>query len=113
MRYYRFIDSSVRSLPLIFAAAMFLGMQTLPVRADVPKSLLPAFGEEGKEFSTKAKDGNVVHGWLPTDWTDNSEWAPVSATYTKLTDSPDKAAGAVRIKVEKVEEGGQLQLTTY
>ena len=38
---------------------------------------------------------------------------PVCATYTKLTDSADKAAGAVRIKIEKVEDGGQLQLTTY
>lgn len=113
MRTSRFIDSSVRSFQVILAAAMLLGVQTMPTLADVPKSLLPTFGDEGKEFTTKAKDGNVVKGWLPTDWTDNSEWAPVSATYTKLTDSPDKAAGAVRIKVEKVEEGGQLQLTTY
>ena len=81
--------------------------------ADAPKSLLPVFGNEGAEFTTKAKDGHVTKGWLPTDWKDNSEWAPVSATYSKLTDSPDKAAGAVRIKIEKVEEGGQLQLTTY
>ena len=32
--------------------------------------------------------------------------------YTKLTDSPNKDAGAVRIKVEKVDDG-QLQLTTF
>jgi hypothetical protein len=81
--------------------------------ADAPKSLLPAFGNEGAEFTTKAKDGHVTKGWLPTDWKDNSEWAPVSATYSKLDDSPDKTAGAVRIKVEKVDEGGLLQLTTY
>lgn len=97
---------------VLTAVALFCGL-TLSVMADVPKSLLPAFGNEGKEFTTKAKDGNTVKGWLPTDWTDNSDWAPVTATYTKLTDSPDKAAGAVQIKVEKVEEGGQLQLTTY
>jgi len=113
MRPSRFFNHSVRSLQVIFAAAILLGIQALPAVADAPKSLLPAFGEEGKEFNVKAKDGNVVHGWLPNDWTDNSDWAPVSATYTKLTDSPDKAASAVRIKVEKVEEGGQLQLTTY
>jgi hypothetical protein len=81
--------------------------------AEPPKSLLPAFGNEGAEFTTKAKDGNVTKGWLPVEWKDNSEWAPVSATYSKLDDSPDKTAGAVRIKVEKVDEGGQLQLTTY
>ena len=81
--------------------------------AEAPKSLLPAFGNEGAEFTTKAKDGHVTKGWLPTDWKDNSEWAPVSATYTKLADSPDKDAGAVRIKIEKVDEGGLLQLTTY
>jgi hypothetical protein len=77
-----------------------------------PKSLLPTFETEGAEFTVKAQSNHVVRGWLPKDWNDNSEWAQVSATYTKLTDSPDKAAGAVRIKVEKVEEG-QLQLTTY
>ena len=54
----------------------------------------------------------MVKGWLPKDWSDNTEWAQVSATYTKLADSPDKAAGAVRIKIEKVDDG-QLQLTTY
>jgi hypothetical protein len=95
------------------AAGALLGAFVLPVMADVPKSLLPAFGTEGKDFTVKAKDGNTVKGWLPTDWTDNTDWAPVTATYTKLTDSPDKAAGAVRIKTEKVDEGGQLQLTTY
>jgi hypothetical protein len=94
------------------AAVLFLGMG-LQVMAQVPKSLLPAFGTEGAEFTTKTKDGNVTKGWLPTDWKDNSEWAPVTATYSKLADSPDKAAGAVRIHVEKVEEGGLLQLTTY
>ncbi len=81
--------------------------------AQAPKSLLPAFGNEGAEFTVKAKDGHVVKGWLPKEWTDNTDWAPVTATYTKLTDSPDKDAGAVRIKVEKVDEGGQLQITTY
>jgi len=103
----------VRVFKTYLAAAVLLCACALPAIADVPKSLLPAFGNDGKEFTVKAKDGNTVHGWLPTDWTDNTDWAPVTATYTKLTDSPDKAAGAVRIKVEKVEEGGQLQLTTY
>lgn len=101
------------SFKSLLGAVILLCSVSAAVLADVPPSLLPAFGNEGKEFTTKAKDGNTVKGWLPTDWTDNSEWAPVTATYTKLTDSPDKAAGAVQIKVEKVEEGGQLQLTTY
>jgi hypothetical protein len=97
----------------VLAAALLLGGLGLSAIAEAPKSLLPAFGNDGAEFTTKAKDGNIVKGWLPTDWKDNSEWAPVTATYTKLTDSPDKSAGAVRIKTEKVDEGGQLQLTTY
>jgi hypothetical protein len=105
--------SPSHSIKVCVAVVGLLCAFALPVMADLPKSLLPVFGNEGKEFTTKAKDGNAVRGWLPTDWTDNSEWAPVSATYTKLTDSPDKAAGAVRIKVEKVEEGGQLQMTTF
>ncbi len=81
--------------------------------AEAPKSLLPTFGNDGVEFTVQARDSHIVKGWLPKDWTDNTDWAPVTATYTKLTDSPDKDAGAVRIKIEKVDEGGQLQLTTY
>jgi hypothetical protein len=80
--------------------------------AETPKSLLPAFGTDGAEFTTKAQSDHVLRGWLPADWKDNTEWASVSATYTKLTDPPAPSVGAVRIKVEKVDEG-QLQLTTY
>jgi carbohydrate binding protein with CBM4/9 domain len=106
-------SSALRSIKSILAVTILLCGQGLSIMAQAPKSLLPAFGNEGAEFTTKAQNNNVVHGWLPNEWKDNSEWAPVSATYTKLTDSPDKATGAVRIKIEKVEEGGQLQLTTY
>jgi hypothetical protein len=95
----------------ILTAAMVLCVFT--AFAQAPKSLLPAFGNDGAEFTSKAKDGHTVKGWLPNEWKDNSEWAPVTAIYTKLTDSPDKNAAAVRIKIEKVDEGGQLQLTTY
>ena len=107
-------SASCRFHPVKFilaAAALFFG-QGAPAIAEPPKSLLPAFGIEGAEFTAKARDNHLTKGWLPTDWKDNTEWAAVSATYTKLTDLPDKAAGAVRIKVEKVEDG-QLQLTTY
>ncbi len=76
------------------------------------ESLLPAFGSAGAEFSVKAKDNNTTKGWLPKDWVDNSEWAAVSATYSKLTDGPKEGVAAVRIKIEKVDEG-QLQLTSW
>ena len=105
-------SSPLRSIKSILATALLLCGQGLSVLAEAPKSLLPAFGNEGAEFTSKAQGSHVVKGWMPTDWKDNTEWASVSATYTKLTDSPDKVAGAVRIKVEKVDEG-QLQLTTY
>jgi hypothetical protein len=77
-------------------AAVLLGGLAMSVRAEAPKkSLLPAFGNEGAEFTIKGQSGHETKGWLPTDWKDNSEWAAVDATYTKLTDSPDKDAGAV------------------
>lgn len=76
------------------------------------ESLLPAFGAAGADFTVKAKDGNQTKGWLPKDWVDNTEWAAVSGTYTKLTDAPKEGVVAVRIKVEKVDEG-QLQLTSW
>ena len=98
---------------LLMAAALLCGHALSAVAADAPRSLLPAFGTDGTDFTTKAANGHIVHGWLPVKWTDNTEWAPVSASYTKLTDSPDKATAAVRIKVEKIDEGGQLQLTSY
>ena len=104
-------SSPLHSIKRILAAALLCGL-SVSVMAEPPKSLLPAFGTEGAEFTAKGQSDHVTKGWLPTDWKDNSEWAQVNATYTKLTDSPDKAAGAVRIKVEKVDDG-QLQLTTF
>jgi len=95
----------------LLATIAFAGI-SFSATAQNPKSLLPTFGTEGKEFTTKAQNGHTLKGWLPTDWTDNSEWTSITATYTKLADSPDKSAGAVRIKIEKVDDG-QLQLTTY
>src|SRR5439155_10061171 len=80
--------------------------------AEETQSLLPAFGPTGAEFTVNAKDGNKTKGWLPKDWADNSEWAAVSAAYTKLNDPPKEGVTAVRIKVEKVDEG-QLQLTSW
>jgi hypothetical protein len=103
-----------------FAPLSMIGLRTAVLLAfmpgalfgQVPKSLLPAFGTAGADFTVKGQNNHVVKGWLPTDWKDNTEWAQVDATYSKLEDSPDKAAGAVRIKVEKVDDG-QLQLTSY
>ena len=112
MKKHPAISASLRSIQGLLCAATLLGSAGLPVMAQAPKSLLPAFGTEGAEFTAKGQSGHVTKGWLPTDWKDNSEWAQVDATYSKLTDSPDKAAGAVRIKVEKVDDG-QLQLTTF
>lgn len=80
--------------------------------AELPPSLLPPFGTEGAEFSAKAQNGHTVRGWLPTGWVDNSEWAPITATYEEMTDRPDDALGGVRIKLEKMDDG-QLQLTSY
>jgi hypothetical protein len=112
MKTPRSAPSPLRSIKSILATGVLLCGLGSSVMAEVPRSLLPAFGNEGAEFTTKAQGSHVVKGWLPADWKDNTEWASVSATYSKLADSPDKAAGAVRIKIEKVDEG-QLQLTTY
>jgi len=95
-------------LPFAAIAAIAFNLSA----ADDATSLLPAFGPTGAEFSINAKDGNKTKGWLPKDWVDNTEWAAVSATYTKLNDPPKGAQAAVRIKVEKVDEG-QLQLTSW
>lgn len=77
-----------------------------------PASLLPAFGAEGREFTAKAQGGKVIKGWLPTGWDDNSDWATLAATYTKLKDGPKEGVTAVRIEVKDLGEG-QLQLTSY
>lgn len=102
-----------RSIKILLALAFLSSSAGMAALAQAPKSLLPIFGNEGVEFTIKAQGTHVTKGWLPNEWKDNSEWAPVTATYSKLADSPDKAVGAVRIKIEQVEEGGQLQLTTY
>ena len=97
----------VRAL-LVPAFVVALGLTAFAAE----ESLLPAFGPAGAEFTVNAKDGNKTTGWLPKDWVDNTEWAAVSATYSKLTDPPKEGVTAVRIKVEKVDEG-QLQLTSW
>ena len=94
----------------LFIAALFA--TSLAAKAEPQKSLLPAFGPEGTEVTVKAKGGHVVHGWLPKDWDDNTEWAPVTATYSKLDESPGKTGVALRIKLEKMDDG-VLQLTSY
>ena len=108
----RFASISLRPLKSFFFAAVLLCGPGLALRAEPTPSLLPAFGPEGAEFTTKAQDAHIVKGWLPTGWKDDSAWAPVSATYTKLADSPDQAAGAVRIKVAKVDDD-YLQFTSF
>ena len=96
--------------PLVFLS--FLLVAGASFAAAQSPSLLPPFAAEGAEFTVTAKDGNKTKGWLPKSWVDNSEWAAVSATYTKLDDPPKSGVTAVRIKVEKVDEG-QLQLTSF
>jgi len=104
---------SVFGLPkVLFSAAVLLGVTNFSAIAEPTESLLPPFGNAGAEFKGKAQSGHDIHGWLPKNWVDNSSWAPVSATYTKLTDSPDKDAAAVRIEIQKVERW-QLQMTTF
>jgi hypothetical protein len=112
MKTIRSVPSSLRSLHFIFAAAFLFAAQTPRVVADQPPSLLPGFGNTGEKFTSRAKDGHAVHGWLPVGWTNNSSWAAVNATYSKLDDSPDKEAGAVRVKIDDVDEG-HLQLTSF
>ena len=80
--------------------------------AEQPASLLPPYVAEGADYAIDAKHGNKAKGWLPKGWVDNSEWAAVSATYSQLKDPPKEGMAAVRIKVEKVDEG-QLQLTSW
>ncbi|MEN9573460.1 MAG: hypothetical protein RL514_1315 [Verrucomicrobiota bacterium] len=75
-------------------------------------SLLPAFGAEGRDFTAKAQGGKAIKGWLPTGWDDNSDWAQLGATYTKLKDGPKEGITAVRVEV-KDHADGQLQLTSY
>ncbi|MCE9611582.1 MAG: hypothetical protein K8R23_15400 [Chthoniobacter sp.] len=99
----------LRSILLVAALLFGLG---LALRAEPAKSLLPSVGNEGADFTAKAQEGHIVKGWLPKGWKDDSAWAPLSATYTKLADSPDPASGAVRIKVEKLDDD-HLQLTTF
>src|SRR4051794_28635059 len=94
-------------LALLLAAGFGVSL-----RAEPGVSKLPAFSGPGYQFNRASKDDHVVKGWLPKDWVDNSKWAAVNATYTKLEDPPEKGVGAVRIEAKNVDSG-QLQLTTF
>jgi hypothetical protein len=99
-------------LKLFVSAIAGIIIASACLAADEAKSLLPAFGPDGTEITTTCKDGNKTTGWIPKGWVDNSEWAPVSATYSKLTDPPKAGVTAIRIKVDKVSDG-QLQFTSW
>ncbi len=101
-------------------ASVFIGTRlflmaamTVAVHARA-ENLLPAFGDEGEDFSHDASDSHKISGWLPKDWVDNSEWAAVSAKYSKLpaADAPKQGVTALRIEVKDVSSG-QLQLTSW
>ena len=102
----------MKLIPSLLTGVVGLLAAAMTVSAAEPKSLVPAFGTAGVEHTLKAKDGNKITGWLPTDWVDNSEWAAITITYTKLTDAPAAGVGAVRIQVVKADEG-QMQLTSW
>lgn len=98
-------------LPHFFVLVFLLAVLAVTAQ-DKPASLLPAFGDAGREFTTKAQGGKAIRGWLPTGWDDNSEWATLAVTYTKLKDGPKEGVTAVRIELKDLGEG-QLQLTSY
>ncbi len=93
-----------------FLALLLVGLSAFA--QDKNASLLPAFGAEGRDFTAKAQGGKAIKGWLPTGWDDNSDWATLSVTYTKLKDGPKEGVTAVRVEV-KDHGDGQLQLTSY
>ncbi len=97
--------------PFLLLLAVLLAALAAPAQ-EKQASLLPAFGDAGREFTAKAQGGKEIKGWLPTDWNDNSEWATVAATYTKLKDGPKEGITAVRIELKDLGDG-QLQLTSY
>lgn len=99
----------IRPHSLLFAT-LLAGFAVLA--QEKPASLLPAFGPEGRDFTAKAQGGKAIKGWLPTGWDDNSEWATLAVTYTKLKDGPKEGVTAVRIELKDLGEG-QLQLTSY
>lgn len=96
----------------MLTVALLLGTLGFFVHAEPPRSRVPVFGKAGWEFNKQAKSSHDIRGWLPQGWLDNSSWAALSATYTKLTDSPDAEVSAVRIKLESLDNG-QLQLTSW
>lgn len=94
----------------LLVAVLFTDLAVLA--QEKPASLLPAFSDAGREFTAKAQGGKAIKGWLPNGWDDNSEWATLAATYTKLKDGPKEGVTAVRIELKDLGEG-QLQLTSY
>jgi hypothetical protein len=96
---------------LLLGAAIFSNFLGA-TRAEQLESLLPPFAGKGYDFKKESKDDHHISGWLPVKWCDNSKWAAVNATFTKLGDSPDKDQAAVRIEVKNVDDG-QLQLTCF
>src|SRR5215208_506795 len=103
MKHLGFARTCRSGLRHILLAALLAGSLT-ELRAE-PVSRVPDFGTAGYQFNRASKDDHVVKGWLPKDWVDNSKWAAVNATYTKLEDAPEKGLGAVRIEAKNIDSG--------
>jgi hypothetical protein len=100
-------------LHALLLAALLAGGLGGGLRAEpAAETRLPVFSTVGYQFNKASKDDHLVKGWLPKNWVDNSKWAAVNATYTKLEDPPEKGVGAVRIEATNIDSG-QLQLTTF
>src|SRR5258708_3090963 len=103
---------SFRSMTSVMAVTTLLCGFGLSSMAEPPTSLLPPFAGKGMEVTKGKKEDYLGKGWVAKKWVDNSKWAAVNATYTKLAESPDKDLAAVRIEIKNVDDG-QLQLTSF
>jgi hypothetical protein len=113
MKTIGFVASASR-LNLKFLALLCgaLACAAASVNAEGPESLLPPFAGKGYVFSKTAKKDHHIEGWLPVKWVDNSTWAAVNATYEQVQDSPAPGAAAVRVKIERIDDG-HVQMTTF
>ena len=88
-------------LPLILAFAASARAQEIPLQN-------PGFEAEFLAHQASPTATGQIDGEVATGWQDNSDWAPVSATYARDTGNPHGGAASQRITATRVE-GGAVQ----
>jgi hypothetical protein len=70
-----------------------------------------SFETDWQDLDLASKDGGRIHGQMPDGWFDNSNWAAVSAHYSRDEQRPNSGEACMKVSATQVNSGN-LQLVS-